>query len=76
MDRLSVRELESARDTALARTREADDPQTADMLNRVAAEMTAELGDRYMVMVARAIVGASQDAGKQAMELLNQAMNR
>jgi len=45
--RLTVRELESARDTAQARSRAADDPQTANMFNRVADEMTAELDGRY-----------------------------
>lgn len=42
------------------------------MLKRVADEMTAELDDRYMVLVARSVVGSAQDAERQARGLVDQ----
>ena len=65
-------QIESARDTALARARETDNPALADMFSKVADEMSAEVADRLLTELTDAVLEESREQTRQAKALLTQ----
>jgi GH15 family glucan-1,4-alpha-glucosidase len=76
LERLTIGQVESARDTALKRATEAADAAEADIYRRVADECSAELEDKLMAVATRAVVDESQRTDRQMRGLLQQAVNR
>jgi uncharacterized protein YprB with RNaseH-like and TPR domain len=70
--KVSIKQVESARSTALKRSVEADDSQTADLFRRIADDMEAELFDRLLTIATRDVLRASQEATRDAKALLTQ----
>jgi hypothetical protein len=75
LERLTIGVVESARDTALARAQRATDATEAGIYKRVADECSAELDDRLMAVVTRAVVQESVTADRSARDVIMQHFN-
>lgn len=72
LTRYSISQIESARDTARVRARETDNPDLAQMFTRVADDMSAEVTDRLLTELTRAVLKESQEQTRQMRELIAQ----
>ena len=70
--KVSLKQVESARDTARARARETDNPQLAGMFNQVADECDAEVSARLLTVLTNSILKESQELTRQMTELVTQ----
>ena len=78
LEKFSVRQVESARGTALERHRNATaagDRASAAIFKRVADECSAELEDRLLAVATRSVLRESQEADRQAAGLMKQMIN-
>ena len=72
LERYTIQQIESARDTARAHAREADNPQLADMFSQVAAECDAEVNARLLTVLTNSVLKESQEQTRQMRELVSQ----
>jgi hypothetical protein len=78
LERFPLSAVESARDTALERhrnARNAGDKANADLFRRVAQECSEELEDRLLAIAARDVLRESSEADRQAAALMKQMIN-
>ena len=78
LERFSVRQVESARETALERAENArgvGDKASAGIFERVAQEASQELEDRLLAIAARDVLREGQEADRQAAGFLKQMIN-
>ena len=75
LEKFSVRQVESARGTALEResnARKAGDKASAAIFQRIAHDCSAELEDRLLTIATRDVLRESGDVDRQARDLLRQ----
>jgi hypothetical protein len=75
LGKLSIGQVQSARDTALSRAlsaRSTGDSRQADVFAKVAEGCAQELEDRVLTIMTRDVVRASQEADRQARDLITQ----
>lgn len=65
-------QIESALNTAQTLCRDADDPHIADLYQQIVDGMSDELKARYLTVMTRDVLRASQEATREAKALLTQ----
>ena len=70
--KVSMKELESAIGTARQRSANADGTQTADLFNRIADDMEAELYDRLLTIATGNVLRESREETRRAVSLIQQ----